>query len=304
MLGGDDQAMTQSSAILLCGSDGTDAAQVAALNAFASQLSGHPATGSVFAASIGGSPAITDGLATLAADGAEQIICLPVTPFLADAMKTALPIEIRIFADKHPDIEVILGRDPGIDPRMLRAAEARLKAALPTLEEDAVNAVLMVVGPGAFESEANAGIAKMTRMIWEGLGFAWAEVSYADTAFPNVAKGLETAMRLDYQHIVILPYLLSAGAHLEKINAAVSSARAQYPNLKFTQADPLGAHPEVIAVLIERIAEALEGGNANAMNCQLCTYREQVLGLEAPTHEHSHDHHHHHHGHTHDHSHD
>jgi len=57
-------------------------------------------------------------------------------------------------------------------------------------------------------------------------------------------------------------------------------------------------------VLIERIAEALEGGNANAMNCQLCTYREQVLGLEAPTHEHSHDHHHHHHGHTHDHSHD
>ena len=302
MLGGDDQAMTQSPAILLCGSDGTDAVQVAALNALASELSSHPATGTVFAASIGGTPAIADGLATLAADGAKRIICLPVTPFLADAMKTAFPVEIRTFTDKHPDINVILGRDPGIDPRMLRAAEARLKAALPTLEKDAINAVLMVVGPGAFEPEANAGIAKMTRMIWEGVGFAWAEVSYADTAFPSVAKGLETATRLGYRHIVILPYLLSAGAQLEKINTAVSSARSQHPNLQFTQAAPLGAHPEVIAVLIERIAEALEGGNANAMNCQLCTYREQVLGQESPTHEHSHDHDHH--GHAHDHSHD
>ena len=304
MLGGDDQAMTQNPAILLCGSDGTDAAQVAALNALAADLSSYPTIGSVFAASIGGTPAITDGLTTLAADGAKQIICLPVTPFLADTMKTTLPVEIRTFAEKHPDIDVTLGRDPGIDPRILRAAEGRLKTALPTLEGDAVNAVLMVVGPGTFEPEANAGIAKMTRMIWEGVGFAWAEVSYADTAFPNVAKGLETATRLGYQHIVILPYLLSAGAQLEKINAAVSSARTQHPNLQFTQADPLGAHPEVIAVLIERIAEALEGGNANAMNCQLCTYREQVLGLESPTHEHRHDHGHHHHGHAHDHSHD
>ena len=94
--------MTQSPAILLCGSDGTDAVQVAALNALASELSSHPATGTVFAASIGGTPAIADGLATLAADGAKRIICLPVTPFLADAMKTSrskselLPTSIRI----------------------------------------------------------------------------------------------------------------------------------------------------------------------------------------------------------------
>lgn len=301
--------MTQSPAILLCGSDGTDAAQVATLNTFAVELSKHPAAGTVFAASIGGSPGISDGLATLAADGATRIICLPVTPFLADAMKTALPVEIRAFADQNPDIDVTLGRDPGIDPRMLRAAEARLKAAMPTLEADAVNAVLMVVGPGTSEPEANAGIAKMARMIWEGVGFAWTEVSYADNAFPNVSKGLETATRLGYQHIVILPYLLLGGVALEKINAAVASARTKHPNLQFTQADPLGAHPEVIGVLAERVAEALEGGNANAMNCQLCTYREQVLGMETPSdgHEHPHDHDHdhdHHHGHAHDHAHD
>ncbi|MEC7214099.1 MAG: sirohydrochlorin chelatase, partial [SAR324 cluster bacterium] len=72
----------------------------------------------------------------------------------------------------------------------------------------------------------------------------------------------------------------------------------------------------VLDTFAERVDEILEG--RNLMNCQLCKYREQVLGFESevglPQESHHHHvegigtgsgHHHHHHGdHGHDHHHD
>ena len=48
---------------------------------------------------------------------------------------------------------------------------------------------------------------------------------------------------------------------------------------EFIKAGYLNDHPKVIDTMYERVGEILEG--ANNMNCQLCKYREQVLGFEA-----------------------
>ena len=52
----------------------------------------------------------------------------------------------------------------------------------------------------------------------------------------------------------------------------------RHPHIEFIKAPYLNDHPMVIETFMERIDEIQRG--ENNMNCQLCKYREQVLGFE------------------------
>src|SRR3546814_13500354 len=60
---------------------------------------------------------------------------------------------------------------------------------------------------------------------------------------------------------------------------ATDVVAARYPGIEFVKAPYLNDHEQVLRTFEARIQEILEGsGN---MNCQMCKYREQVLGFEA-----------------------
>jgi sirohydrochlorin cobaltochelatase len=173
----------------------------------------------------------------------------------------------------------------------------------------------VVVGRGASDPDANSNVAKLTRMLWEGMGFGWAETAYSGVTFPLVEPGLEHAVRLGYRRIVVFPYFLFTGILVQRIYEHTDLVAARHPGVSFIKAPYLNDHPEVLDTLIARVVEILDGtGN---MNCQMCKYREQVLGFEAEiglpqeSHHHhvegigtgSHDHGHEAHGHDHPHHH-
>src|SRR5262249_57377429 len=74
-------------------------------------------------------PTIRDGLALLAARGARRILAIPGMLFAASHVKNDLPWEVNSFIADHPDVDVRLARDLGIDPKVLRAAADRIAAA-------------------------------------------------------------------------------------------------------------------------------------------------------------------------------
>jgi sirohydrochlorin cobaltochelatase len=181
----------------------------------------------------------------------------------------------------------------------------------------------VVVGRGASDPDANSNVAKVTRMLWEGMGFGWAETAYSGVTFPLVAPALEHAAKLGYRRIVVFPYFLFTGILVQRIYDHTDAVAAKFPGIEFIKAGYLNDHPLVLETFADRVTEILEGtGN---MNCQMCKYREQVLGFEAEVglqqeshhhhvegigsgpahhdHGHDHDHHHHDHGHHHDHDH-
>ena len=152
---------------------------------------------------------------------------------------------------------------------------------------------------------------------WEGLGFGWGETCYSGVTFPLVEPGLEHAARLGFKRIVVFPYFLFTGILVKRIYAHTDLVAQRHPEIEFIKAPYLNDHPLVLDTFAERVDEILEG--RNQMNCQLCKYREQVLGFETEvglpqeSHHHhvegigtgsSHHHHHEHEGHTHDHDHD
>jgi sirohydrochlorin cobaltochelatase len=163
---------------------------------------------------------------------------------------------------------------------MLRAAGARISQALDQAggEIGLHETLLLVVGRGASDPDANSNVAKVARMLWEGFGFGWAETAYSGVTFPLVEPALEKAARLGFRRIVVFPYFLFTGILVQRIYEAADKVAARHPEIEFVKAPYLNDHPLVLETFVDRVREILDG--QNLMNCQLCKYREQILGFE------------------------
>ena len=256
-------------------------------------------------------PVIREGLDALKRRGARRIVAVPGMLFAAAHVKNDLPWEINSFAAANPEIEVRYGRELAIEPKLLRAAADRIAeaeaAAGPAMPRD--RSLLVVVGRGTNDPDANSNVAKVARFLWEGLGFGWAEVAYSGVAHPRVEPALRQALKLGFARIVVFPYFLFTGVLVKRIYDETDRVAADHPEIDFLKAPYLNDHPLVLDCFAERVSEAAEG--APAMNCQLCKYRTQIIGYEtdagAPQEGHHHHvrgigtdgahHHHHDHGH-------
>src|ERR1700745_1000681 len=100
-------------------------------------------------------PTIRDGLALLAGRGARQILAIPGMLFAASHVKNDLPWEMNSFVADNPGVEVRLGRDLAIDPKLLRAAAERIAAAVPDVPKTPrAETLLVVVGRGTNDPDA------------------------------------------------------------------------------------------------------------------------------------------------------
>jgi sirohydrochlorin cobaltochelatase len=240
-------------------------------------------------------PVLHKGLDALVERGATQILAIPGMLFAAGHAKNDIPSVLNSWAATHPGASVNYGRELGIDLKMLRAAGQRVKEALEAdgwhEGEPLHDTLLVVVGRGSSDPDANSNVSKVTRMLWEGMGFGWAETAYSGVTFPLVEPALEHVTKLGYRRIVVFPYFLFTGVLVKRIYAATDEVAAQHPDVKFLKAAYLNDHPLVIDTFVDRVKEILEG--TALMNCQMCKYREQVLGFEAEVGAAQESHHHH-----------
>jgi sirohydrochlorin cobaltochelatase len=220
-------------------------------------------------------PTIRDALAMLAGRGARRILAVPGMLFAASHVKNDLPWEVNSYAAAAPHVEVRFGRDLAIDPMLLAAAAARIGEAAPDRRDDTL---LLVVGRGTNDPDANSNISKVARMLWEGMGFGWAEAAFSGVAHPGVDAALERTARMGFGRIVVFPYFLFTGVLVKRIYAQTDLAAARFPEIAFVKAPYLCDHAAVIDAFVERVRE-IDGGNP-VMNCQLCKYRTQIIGYE------------------------
>jgi sirohydrochlorin cobaltochelatase len=223
-------------------------------------------------------PTIRDGLALLAARGARTILAIPGMLFAASHVKNDLPWEMNSFIADNPDIDVRLARDLGIDPKLLEAAADRIAAAAADTSIARAETLLVVVGRGTNDPDANSNISKIARMLWEGMGMGWAEVAFSGVAHPRVDAALTRAAGLGFRRIVVFPYFLFTGVLVKRIYAQTDEVARLFPEIEFVKALYLRDHEQVLDAFCDRVSELSEG--QPAMNCQLCKYRTQIIGYE------------------------
>ena len=225
-------------------------------------------------------PVIRNGLDALREKGIRKVLAVPGMLFAAGHAKNDIPSVLNAYQAQNPGMSISYGRELGIDLKLIRAAGDRVEEALQKAGDRITRekTLLMVVGRGSSDPDANSNVAKVTRMLWEGLGLGWAETAYSGVTFPLVEPGLEHAARLGYKRIIVFPYFLFTGVLIKRIYHYTDIVAAKHPEIEFVKASYLNDHPLVLDAFAERVEEIRNG--VNNMNCQLCKYREQFLGFE------------------------
>jgi len=226
------------------------------------------------------SPTIGAAIENSIAKGVKQVAVVPGVLLAARHAKNDMPAELLEMTRQHPDIDFHFGAPLNLHPQLLQLAQERIVEAESTSSRTVRRAdtCLVVVGRGTTDPDANGEIAKLTRMLEEGMGFGSATVCYSGTAKPLVADGLRAAAALGFERVIVLPFFLFDGVLVKRIYAAADDLREREPNLEVLKAGYFGVHPHVADVFIERAREAVAG--RAAMNCSLCKYRVQIVGFE------------------------
>ena len=233
-------------------------------------------------------PVIRDGLDKLRLAGCERILAVPGMLFAAMHSKNDIPTVLNTYAQQH-GMQISYGRELGVDPKMIAAAAGRIQEAVAQANTDHGDVplhetCLVVIGRGASDPDANGNVAKIARMLHEGIGFGWAEVGYSGVTFPLVEPCLTHAAKLGYKRIVVFPYFLFSGILIDRIYGFTDQVAAAHPDIEFVKAGYLGDHPQVLETFAERIIE--QTGKNPPPNCGDCGYREQVLAFADGEHKH------------------
>ncbi len=212
--------------------------------------------------------------------GAERVVLVPGVLLAARHAKNDLPSELLALLRDHPEIEWHFGAPLNLDPRLLQLAQERIiaaEAASPRTVRRS-ETCLVVVGRGTTDPDANSDVAKLARMMQEGMGFGASYVCYSGTARPLVGDGLREAARLGTNRLIVLPWFLFDGVLVKRIYGAADALQEREPALEVLQARYLGVAPALADVIVDRAREAVQGDAA--MNCSLCKYRVQIVGFE------------------------
>lgn len=226
------------------------------------------------------SPTIAEAVQANLAVGTRQVAVVPGVLLAARHAKNDMPAEVQAMARAYPDIDFHFGAPMNLHPRLLQLAQERVveaEASSP-LTVRRSDTCLVLVGRGTTDPDANGEVAKLARMLEEGMGFGGVYVCYSGTATPLVADGLRAAARMGYQRLVVLPFFLFDGVLVKRIYAAADDLREREPGLEVLKAGYLGVHAHMADVMIERAREAVAG--RAAMNCSMCKYRVQIVGFE------------------------
>ncbi|MET0266561.1 MAG: precorrin-8X methylmutase [Duganella sp.] len=225
-------------------------------------------------------PTISEAVQASVAAGVQQLAIVPGVLLAARHAKNDMPAEMQAAARDYPHIDFHFGAPMNLDPKLLQLAQERIVEAEARSSSTVrrLDTCLVVVGRGTTDPDANGEVAKLARMLEEGLGFGASTVCYSGTASPLVADGLRSAARLGFTRIVVLPFFLFDGVLVKRIYSAADDLAEREPGIEVLKAGYLGVHPIMADVMIERAREAVAG--RAAMNCSLCKYRVQIVGFE------------------------
>jgi sirohydrochlorin cobaltochelatase len=138
------------------------------------------------------------------------------------------------------------------------------KARVPRTPDDRSRITVLLVGGGSTDPYANAEVHKAARLLWEGRGYAGVETAFVSFAAPDVASGLDRCRKLGAKTVVVLPYLLFAGALSERVRQQSAGWAAANPDVEVRNADVIGSGEELTGLVLERYREAVESESGAA----------------------------------------
>jgi sirohydrochlorin cobaltochelatase len=247
-------------------------------------------------------PTIQAGVDLCVEQGYTELSALPILLFAARHNKFDVTNELDRARERHPQVTFHYGRHFGITPGLLDLWRDRLaqldRPEWNPQQIDRSETVVLFVGRGSSDPDANGDAFKMARMLWEGSGYKTIEICFIGITHPRLEEGFHRARYYNPKRIIVLPYFLFTGALVKKIFQMAEVQQAQFPDVPIACLPEIGIVSELLHIVRDRELETQLG--QVQMNCEMCKFR-RAFSASSSHNGHSHDHSH---GHSHDHSHD
>lgn len=134
--------------------------------------------------------------------------------------------------------------------------EPRASTESPHRESASVTAVLLIAH-GSRRAEANGDLVQLARRIQAAIDYPIVEIAFLEIAAPDILTGAECCAARGANRVLMCPYFLSAGMHLMRdLREARGRLAKAFPHIEFRLGPPLGPHPLLDQLVIERIREA------------------------------------------------
>jgi sirohydrochlorin cobaltochelatase len=237
-------------------------------------------------------PVIQEGIDRCVARGAQVVTVLPGMLMAAGHAKNDIPSEVHEAQRRYPGIVFHYGRHLHLHAKIIELCALKIREAeAQAAALDRKDTLLLVVGRGSSDPDANADVQKLARMLWEGMGFGWAAACYIGVTTPLLPEALDRCQRMGFARLTVFPFFLFTGRLEKRIRHLTAEFAAQHPATEFLCTAYLNAHPLLLDAFMERAEEARHG--SPNMNCELCKYRVQLPGFEAAVGQPQYGHHHH-----------
>jgi sirohydrochlorin ferrochelatase len=111
---------------------------------------------------------------------------------------------------------------------------------------------------GSRVESANEGVRTVARDLAQLGSFSQVEPAFLELGQPDLAGAVATLASRDVRRIVVLPYFLTLGLHLERdLPSLIAEVQRAHPALDIRVTPPLEGHSALLQALLERAKTAL-----------------------------------------------
>ncbi|WP_329309391.1 sirohydrochlorin chelatase [Streptomyces microflavus] len=189
-------------------------------------------------------PSVPRVLERLAAEGAAEVVALPLLLTRAFHAKTDIPSVLREARARLPRLHIrqadVLGPSPLLNAtlgRRLREAGVR--------PGDIPRTGLVLASAGSSDPEAIAVIAEIAREL-RHTGWCAVRPAFASASLPRTEDAVRTLRTEGVERVAVAPYVIAPGRLPDRIAAGAEAAGAD------VLADVLGPAPELARLLLDR----------------------------------------------------
>jgi sirohydrochlorin ferrochelatase len=128
--------------------------------------------------------------------------------------------------------------------------------------DNTVTTALLLIAHGSRHAAANDDLHHLANCLRATGRYTVVATAFLELAEPTIEEAARRCVEHGAERVLLLPYFLSAGVHVQRdLQTYRARLAQQYSQSVFLLAEPLGRHPLLIDIVLERAHEAEQAGS-------------------------------------------
>jgi sirohydrochlorin ferrochelatase len=121
---------------------------------------------------------------------------------------------------------------------------------------------VLLIAHGSRRAEANDELVRLAKIIQRTHIYPVIQTAYLELVEPGISRAAEECVAAGVTRVKMLPYFLSAGAHVtEDLERHRQELAVRFPQVAFELCSPLGLHPLIVEIVMDRLRAGASARN-------------------------------------------